>query len=721
MPLDKRITFILHELVHTEDYLFADDLMKKLNVSIRTIYYDLEKVNSWLKDNQLPQVIRSYSKGFYLNPETKQEVLFKLRKVGHSQYFYTKNERVSLLGVVLILNKGFINVNDLMEKTGVSRVTAFKDLDELKQELTPFQLIIEFNKKSGYCVLGKESNKRKAIAYYLTQLFSHRGWDQFSQHMQSVLNPNLLAFPIISPSSKNKQGNQSESNVSLGVSDFYTLLLDAEEGLGIELTDEMLHALSLNLFIICKRIEQELSVHIDPHEKSALKSKPEFFIAEKLAEILEERKGLILPEDEICFLTMHLLGSKVNSIHEIGQSKEMDVLKQALKNMIFDFQKYSCIFFQNQEELERLMFSHLKPAYYRIKYNVFIENPLTESIKENYQEVFLITKKVIFHLENLLKKKVNDQETAYLAMYFGGWMKRQGSTPTTRYRAIIVCGAGIGTSNLLRFQLEQLLTTVDIVSSISLREYQNTKYDVDLFFSTVTIKEKNKPVIQVNPILTDEDKRQLLSKLNAIIGHNPILKPALSSLLNVIQKHAKIINEQKLIQELKSLLQLTEFIPKETLKPMLHELLTEKTIRFKSHVDHWEEAIFEAASSLLDQGYITEEYVEAMIDNVRNLGPYIVIVPHIAIPHARPEQGVNKLGMSLLCLKNPVSFSGKEEHQVRLVIVLAAVDNELHLQALSQLITVLSDEEKVANIMGASTPEEVVPILQGLPFNNVKN
>ncbi|MDP4084280.1 MAG: BglG family transcription antiterminator [Bacillota bacterium] len=704
MSLDKRSTFILQELIKAEDELLASDLMKKLNVSKRTIYYDLEKVNVWLKENCIPPIMRTFSRGFYLDYETKQRVLSNLRKLRHYQYFFTKNERVSLLGTILIMNNEFVHISDLMERTGVSRVTTFHDLDVLKQEMTVFQLSIEFHKKSGYTVSGSESNKRKAIAHYLTQLFARQGWEQL-KNVQSLLNS--IVF--------NNQSLSLDDHVApLDVTDFYTLLVDYEKSLEVELTDEMLHTLALNLFIIGKRIEQDLFVHIDECEKIVLKATQEFFIAEKLSIILEEKMKLFLLEDEICFLTMLLLGSRVNTISEDQLNNEMDALKNVMKRLIFDFQRYSCIIFQNEEELEKLMFIHLKPAYYRIKYDVFTENPLTETIKENYPEVFQITKKVIFHLEHLVQKCVNDQETAYIAMYFGGWLRRQGATPTTRHRAIIVCGSGIGTSNLLRLQLEQLLATVNIVDSISLRDYQKNQFDADLFFSTVSIKDKGIPVIQVNPILTDEDKRLILTKLNSIEGSEINVKPTLSALLNVIQKHTKIMDEQKLMQDLKSLLQITEIIPKESKKPMLHELLTKKTIQFKTEVRTWEEAIFEASKPLLEQGNITESYIEAMIDNVKNLGPYIVIVPEIAIPHARPEQGVKKLGMSLLCLKNPVSFSKKEEHQVRLVIVLAAIDNELHLQALSQLITLLSDEDKVAKMMSASSPDEIVPILQDL-------
>ncbi|MDR5597938.1 hypothetical protein [Paenibacillus larvae] len=73
---------------------------------------------------------------------------------------------------------------------------------------------------------------------------------------------------------------------------------------------------------------------------------------------------------------------------------------------------------------------------------------------------------------------------AYLAMHFGGWMRREGSQPPPRKKALIVCGNGISTSRILQLQLEHLLSTVDIVAVTSLREYESSAYDVDFVIST---------------------------------------------------------------------------------------------------------------------------------------------------------------------------------------------------------------------------------------------
>lgn len=146
---------------------------------------------------------------------------------------------------------------------------------------------------------------------------------------------------------------------------------------------------------------------------------------------------------------------------------------------------------------------------------------------------------------------------------------------------------------------------------------------------------------------------------------------------------------------------------------MLNDLLFKDEIQFKDHVNDWKEAIQVAAQPLLDRDFIQPSYVNAMIETVENVGPYIVITPHVAIPHARPERGVNQLGMSLLHLAHPVEFvEGNQETSASIIIVLAAVDNKTHLKALRQLTELLGDDENIDEMIRASSVEEISQIIE---------
>ncbi|MGV2488143.1 UNVERIFIED_CONTAM: transcription antiterminator, partial [Bacillus mycoides] len=381
------------------------------------------------------------------------------------------------------------------------------------------------------------------------------------------------------------------------------------------------------------------------------------------------------PIDEIYYITTHLLGAKVNAQQKDFEKSEIDGIHSMVGYMIKDFQHYACVIFQDFKGLASDLYLHMKPAYYRVKYGIEIENPLLYTIQQNYEEVYTLTKKVIHHFEEYVGKIISDDEMAYITMHFGAWMRKEGIVPSPRKTALLVCPNGIGTSRMLQYQLEQVFSSVDILKAISKREYESNTFDVDCIITTTELEKGKIPIFMVNPILTDSEKASLLRKVNvALYGENQ--NDSVDMMMGIIQKYTDILDEKSLKNELREFMSGPVHIDKEEkYKPMLNELLTREFIELENHVETWEEAIRVASEPLLQSGHISEEYISEMIANVKKLGPYIVIAPKIAIPHARPEAGVKKLGMSLLQLKEGVLFSEKQEHAVNLIIVLAAIDN----------------------------------------------
>ncbi|WP_158633914.1 BglG family transcription antiterminator [Radiobacillus deserti] len=698
--MDERSTIILSKLAQTQDYISLKYLTETLGISRRTLYYDLEKINDWLADNQMEQVKRASKRGYYLESETRTKISQLLGHVHEPTYYYTKKERHVLIVLLVIISKEKLFMKDFEELTKVSRGTIANDLKEITYYLKQtFELSLFFQRKTGYQVEGSEFEIRKAIASSLEQLLLKWKWEEV-----------LRKFPTIFFGSSETLCKRKEIRA---------LLLDGEQELGNELTDETLSWLSMQVLILIKRVRDGFNVRIDSDEKCVLKSTKEHRVAEKLIQKLSKQENLTIPSDEVYFVTMHVLGAKVNKLEiDSDKNQEMERLKHVISLMIKDFQNYACIMFHDVLELQRTMFAHLKPAYYRIKYGVETTNELTETISTNYPEIFQLTTKVVSHLENLVHQKVSDSEIAYIAMHFGGWLKREGKQPVRRLRALIVCENGIGTSTILRGQLEHLLSTVDIVGNVSLRQYQQSNYDIDVIFSTSPIMENNTPVVMVNPILTDAEKEMLLARFSAVKTNRERSSPKTKELLEVIRKHADIANEKQLEIELEQLIQQKHhsFTSKEFEKPMLNELLTKDMIQIISQVNDWEESITLASKPLLDKEYITDLYVKAMIENIHELGPYVVIAPKIAIPHARPEFGVNRLGMSMLIVRDGVRFSEQEKHFAQLIIVLAAIDNETHLKALSQLTDLLSDKKSLERLLSIESVEEAASLIQNYSY-----
>lgn len=699
MSLDQRSTAILSHLVKAQTFVSIGEITEKFHISRRTIYYDIGKINDWLIENHLPIVKHVRSTGFILEEEAIIQIPKKLGTLKTWQYEYSTKERKAWLAIYLMALDIPLFLEDLMEKIRVSRNTTIEDLKGLKIELGRFELTLEFDRKSGYVILGKEDDKRKAIVHYLQHVLPDQNWHSFLSKIPMILN--------------------AEADY-LDLFDFQKLkavqhiIGESEQEINVQFADEFLYSLAVRLLLFCRRVSQGKKISIDPVEKEVLQETKQYEAAKKMGEKLSTLFEIEFPEDEIFYLTKHLLSSRVQFSEDLQlntRQNDAQILADVVTQMVTDFQKYACVFFKNRREIEKNLLLHVKPAYYRIKYGLEFESEMTESIKKQYHDIYLLTNKVISHLEAVVGKKVNENEIALIAMHFGGWMRKVGAKPATRKKALLVCTNGVGTSRLLLHQLEGLFSTIDLIGSVSLREYEKNYYDVDFIISTIPLEEKDKPVFVVSPILTESEKEGLLKKVIGQVDMNPKQNSSVDALIEIIQKHAKVLDKESLQQEIKQYLYKPEKVVREAGKPSLKDILKEEFIQIRSVVTDWKEAIRTAAEPLWKNGCITEDYIQAMIENIVKMGPYIVIAPKVAIPHARPEDGVNELSMSLLKLRNTVPLTDQKIHDIHLVIVLAAIDGETHLKALSQLTELLSEEKNMREMTLAETSNEIFNLI----------
>ncbi len=144
---------------------------------------------------------------------------------------------------------------------------------------------------------------------------------------------------------------------------------------------------------------------------------------------------------------------------------------------------------------------------------------------------------------------------------------------------------------------------------------------------------------------------------------------------------------------------------------MLRELLTPETIRLNVAARDWQEVTDIAGQLLLDTNAIEPHYIEAMKDTIRELGPYVVIAPGIALLHSRPANDVHRICMSLVTLNPPVAFGHKHNDPVVIAIALGGVDENSHIDALAQIADILSNDEKVKRIREAQSVEDILSLL----------
>ena len=128
--------------------------------------------------------------------------------------------------------------------------------------------------------------------------------------------------------------------------------------------------------------------------------------------------------------------------------------------------------------------------------------------------------------------------------------------------------------------------------------------------------------------------------------------------------------------------------------------LAKESIEFGYEAADWRDAVRQAGKLLLNAGAITESYIDAMINMVEVEGAYMLVAPGVAMPHARPQDGALKNGISYLTLKTPVFFPQKD-------------DNRIHLKVMRIAAAALKDDNELEKLKNISDTEYIFHLLNG--------
>ena len=139
----------------------------------------------------------------------------------------------------------------------------------------------------------------------------------------------------------------------------------------------------------------------------------------------------------------------------------------------------------------------------------------------------------------------------------------------------------------------------------------------------------------------------------------------------------------------------------------------------------WQEAVKLSVDPLIESGAVLPEYYDAIIASTKEHGPYYILTPGMAMPHARPEAGVQRDAFSLITLTEPVTFTDGKE--VSVLLTLAATSSAIHASvAIPQIIALFELDNAIDRLLACKTPEDVLalvdesknsPYLEGFDFD----
>lgn len=351
-------------------------------------------------------------------------------------------------------------------------------------------------------------------------------------------------------------------------------------------------------------------------------------------------------------------------------------------------------------------------------------NPVIQELLQENQTVCTAVKKELSVLELGTERSMGEAEAGYVAVHVCAALERKKNREIS-FHVILAGHAGIGTSRLLKERLRKHFNfqIVDVVSAHEAAQLEEGQ--ADFIISTVPLKKCKIQWVQVSPVLSDSDYIRVGNMADALRNRRnlpaqeerSVSRQLPGTWKGLMEKIAPVIYETvpeeaaELLKKIRTVagecLEQSEDEEDEIYTPALYQLLPETHIQLNVEAKDWRDAIRLSAKPLLEAGYIEERYIDAMIRNVEENGPYFVIAEGFAVPHEASDQGCLKTGMNLIRLKTPVGLDDEEQIPVEFLCCLSAEDHKLHLRAFFNLVNLLKNKTFGEMLRQAESPEEM--------------
>lgn len=665
-----------------------DKLAETFNVNARTIRNDIVQIDDYLKNKNVKATIEVKNKIITINM-LKDIKLEDLVEINYHDFYsdrISNEERILLILSDLCWSDGYLTIQDLADKYFVSRGTINSDIVSIKEYCDKNGINFVSARGRGIGIDEDEKNRRKYLASIIKEF----------AYLNQKVNLDMSIY-----------GQWFDLDE---INKIQAIVNEVDEIFNVSLTDVAYEALIVHIALSIERFKAGNNDEELPSEELENIDSLQYKIASTLVEMINEEFNISLGENEIYYIAVHT-AAKSGVI--VAQEKRGDnFLEYYCLRLINNVGLLLNVDLSNDKHLFNSLFQHLCACEYRNRNNISLDNPLKDELKNNYKDLFEIVKAVIIDVNEPDVIIPSDDEIAYVMLHFCTAIKRD-IKQIKPLRVLVVCATGIGTAELLSLGLKENFN-FEIVDKLAKHQLKDEKYlnDVDLIISTVPLKSRI-PSVVVSPILKEKDIIDIKHFINRLdlVGKLDIKSTKMSKtavmLKDLLNKYPSNKDEEILIEKIKTLL-LNE---KGEENYMLSDLIRKETIALGLEVDDWQDAVRKAGQLLINDGSITEEYIDGAIENVKELGPYIVITKGIALPHATNKVGVNRTAMSLITLKNPVNFGNKNNDPVDTVFMLATTDSTSHLGALQDLSEFLGDEEFLNILRHDTTIEKILAFI----------
>ncbi|MED0656418.1 BglG family transcription antiterminator [Anoxybacillus ayderensis] len=637
---------IIKALLDANDYVSVTSLANDLYCSEKTVRNDLKVLDQWLKRYPTLQIERKPSVGVRLEGDEVAKGML-LRDLLHMRD--GEECQLQLLKRLLMADKP-ITMQQLADQLYMSKSTIHYDLEDIDRWLRSFHLKLIRKPNLGLKVQGEEKNWRMALSRLVELLVDHSHY-MFNERQLKMIADVLQPYEVA----------LIEKEVR-----------EVESVLPFPLTDEAVMSLTIHIAIAVKRMKQGHSIQMNLTQLNELKQKREYKLAGQLARKIETRLAIKIPDAEVGYIALHLLGARIRYDHvhlNNGVEKffsEIDEEALRVTRLLMEYvSNHMDDRLINDQELLLGLTIHLHSTLNRLRNGLSITNPMLSEIKKMYRYAFEIVLSFMKQMEGGMNLAIPEDEIAYIVLHIQAALERVQHKQYGRKKVLIICTTGSGTSRFVEAKFAAAFPEVDVVGIASISKLNEVieEKKPDLLISTVPLlNHTTLPTITVSPLLRKHELEMIKDQL----FHLRIKKA-----------------ERKSYGAIKSL---------------LDEQLIFLDLPFTTR----EHVITYLAEQLYEHGYVDEMYEQSANDRESVSSTYIG--SEMAIPHGE-VQFIRQSVIAVGRLQSSVGWGGD---RVCLVFMIASrmKEKERIKQLFQELVALSEDEETIRKLKQVKTARQ---------------
>ena len=478
---------ILQYLIkNKERFVTSKELAEYLSCSDRTVRNALKLIEKTMII-QGARLISKQGQGYQIFFEN-QGAYQEFRQTYELEEDYTKtavskgDDRLVFILNKLLFEQVPVLFDDLADELYVSRSTLSHDFKKIRVMLSEYNLSIESRANKGVYVSGEERDKRRFIINYFLE-------NQFFKAIHFYVKFNFF-----------------DQNVPL--EEFARIVLDECQEANLKLSDFVLQNLVVHIALSMIRLKSGFEIqNIDCQmTDDAIERKVAQRILSKVSQVTNQE----FPVQEIDYITLHLL-AKSQQCQKNQKNISEEVLKKSLFKTFQDLGLDDIYNFSSDFQLIEGLITHLMTLQVRLESRITLNNPLVDEIKQNYSDIFFMTREILANMDMFIEWSISDDEIAYVSLHFLAAMER--SKESTKFNILAICATGFGAAQMLRNRLEtEFGNRVEVVDVIGYYELNQEKLKgIDFIVSAVDLSNLyfQIPVFKVSVFLKSDEMEMI--------------------------------------------------------------------------------------------------------------------------------------------------------------------------------------------------------------------